>query len=211
MRIAACLLAAALASAGCSQIVIVPPTPDGAQTEVDVTWEKGRAAFGKQGYAFYIDKLLDVVYRVEPEDIERDFGLALTPMRAILAAGLPELPHSYAALLESPKGPLGELVLGVGGKAAVVLNQAGQGYYIDGYPNTPRVIERQRLAHDFASALEAQAETLKAMGSYLALLEHPDGGHDRLVYRRDGREYALDRAGQGLSLDGTGRDRKSVV
>lgn len=205
MRLAACLLAAGLLSAGCSQIVIVPPAPDGSSTAVDVTWEKGNTTFGRQGYAFYIDRLLNVVYRIDVEDIERDFGPALDPMREILAAGLPELPHSYAALMESPRGPLGTLTVRIGDGAPVVLDRAGQGIFIDGYPDRPHPIDGQRLARDFGLALAAQTDTLKAMQSYLALLEHPEGYKDKLIYRTQGKEIVLDHAHQGLTLDGMER------
>ncbi len=206
MRLAASLLVAGLLSTGCSQIVIVPPAPDGSSTTVDVAWEKarekGNTSLDRHGYAFYVDRIQDVVYRISEEDIEAQFGPALNPMREILAAGLPELPHSYAALMASERGPLGSLAIELNTRAPVVLEQAGQGMYIDGYPNLPHAIDPKRLAGDFAPALEAQTATLEAMRSYLALLEPPDGYQDRLTYRFDGKEYVLERPGQGLTLDG---------
>lgn len=211
MRLKACILAASVAAAGCSQIVIVPPAPDGSSTTVNVAWEKssekGETSLSRHGYAFYVDRVQDVVYRVSEEEIEEQFGPALAPMRTILAAGLPELPHSYAALLGPSKhGPLGSLTVQIGDGAPMTLKENGQGIYIDGYPDQPHAIDTQRIARDFGPALTTQAATLKAMDSYLALLEHPDGGQDRMVYHLDGKETVLDRAGQGLTL-GDGRER----
>ena len=205
MRIAAWMFAASLLTAGCSQIVIVPEAPDGTSTNVDVTWDKGSFSFGKQGYAFYIDRMLDVVYRVDAEDIEKDFGPALTSMREMLASGLHDLPHSYTALLETPRGPLGNLAVQVGKAQPVLLDSAGQGIYIDGFPDRPHLIDAERLSRDFGAALVAQTATLKAMESYLALLENPDGYKDKLIYRADDKETVLDQPGQGLTLDGVDR------
>ncbi len=206
MRLAASLLAAGLFSAGCSQIVIVPPAPDGSLTAVDVAWNKGKGQgntlLDRQGYAFYVDRVQDVVYRISEDEIEEQFGAALTPMREILAAGLPELPHSYATLMASERGPLGTLSIQVGTDKPVNLDQAGQGLFIDGYPNLPHAIDQALLARDFAPALEAQEATLKAMRSYLAVLTPPDGYQDRLTYSFDGKTYTLDRPGQSLTLDG---------
>ena len=45
-------------------------------------------------------------------------------VREILAAGLSELPHSYAALLEPPeKGPLGTLSVQIGDGPAVTMEE----------------------------------------------------------------------------------------
>jgi peptidoglycan-associated lipoprotein len=202
MQLAVGLLAA-LFAAGSSQIVLVPPAPDGSRTEVDITWARGQATFDRQGYAFYLDKLVDVVYRIEDDAVEQEFGPALRTLQETVASGLPELPHSYAALLAPAKGDTGWLDIQVGAQAAVRLDQAGQSVYIDGYPNPPQPVDSQRLARDFGPALEMQSATLKTMGSYLVLLEHPDGGNDHLLYRHAGREYRLSRPGESRSLDGS--------
>lgn len=201
MRLAACLLTAGLLTAGCAQIVIVPPAPDGTPTQVDVTWEKGKATFG-QGYALYKDRILDVLYRVDEDKLEADFGPTLDPMREILAVGLPELPHSYAALLESPRGPLGALSFQAQGNESVALNQAGQGVFIDGYPDRPHTIDRQRLERDFGPALASLATTLKSMGSYIILLDSPDGAASKVIFRTRGTDTLLEHTGQSLTLDG---------
>ena len=187
---------------GCSQIVIVPPAPDGSSTALDVTWDKGEKEFDRRGYAFYIDRLHDVVYRISEEEIEAQFGSTLAPMRQILADGLPELPHSYATLMASDHGPLGFLSIQAGEQQPQVLDRANLGVFIDGYPDRPRLIDSTRLQQDFGPALEAQTATLDALSSYLTLLPPPDGYQDHLNYRVDDQIHTLERPGQGLTLDG---------
>ncbi len=191
---------------GCGQIVIVPPTPEAALTAVDITWQQGTrqgtTELGRQGYAFYMDQVQRVTYRTSDDEIEREFGAALSSMREILGAGLPELAHSYVALLGSEQGPLGHLEVAVGEVSPVTLDEAGQGLLIDGYPNLPHGIGQDRLRADFGPALAAQADTLRAMRSYLFLPVPPDGYQDRLRYETDGRVRELDAPGQALTLDG---------
>lgn len=202
MRPTASLLTAALLTAGCaSQTVIAPPAPDSAPTQVDVTGEQGSAHFA-QGYAYHQDRLQDVVYRVDANQLEDTFGPTLDPMRKILAAGLPELPHSYAALLASPRGPLGTLSVQARDNAPMVLDQTSQGVFIDGYPDRPHAVDKQRIDHDFGPALASLAATLKSMGSYLILLDSPDGAASKVVFRTRGGETYLDHTGQSLTLDG---------
>lgn len=202
MRLPASLLTAALLTAGCaSQTVVAPPAPDNAPTQVDVTGAQGSTHFA-QGYAYHQDRLQDVVYRVEANQLEMVFGPALAPMQEILAAGLPELPHSYAALLASPRGPLGTLAIQAGANAPMVLDQAGQGTFIDGYPDQPHAMDRPRLEQDFGPALDALAATLKSMGSYIILLDSPDGAASKVVFRARGEETYLEQTGQSLTLDG---------
>jgi len=204
MQLAVGLLAALLASGG-SQIVLVPRAPDGSATEVAYTWADGRATLGRPGYALYVDKLIDVVYRIEEEDAERMFGTVLERLHETRAQGLPELPHSYAVLLAPEKGDAGHLDIQVGEAAPVRLDRAGHGYLIDGYPNGPQTVDSERLRRDFADALDAEAATLKAMDAYLALLAHPSGHRDRLTYHHDGRRHELTQPGQALALDGSER------
>lgn len=204
MQLAIGLLAALLAAGG-SQIVLVPPAPDGSVAEVEVSWADGHARLGRPGYALYVDKRFDVVYRIDDEEVERIFGPAQETLHATRAQGLAELPHSYAALLAPAKGDTGHLDIQVGAAAPVRLDRAGQGYFIDGYPDAPHPIDAQRLRQDFAEALDAQAATLKAMGAYLALLDPSDGERGGLIYETDGRRYELSQAGQALALDGSER------
>jgi hypothetical protein len=205
MLLAVGLLAAVLAASG-SQIVLVPPAPDGTIAEVEVVWADGRARLNRPGYALYVGDMIDVIYRIEDQEVESMFGQALESLRQTQAEGLPELPHSYAVLLAPPKGETGHLDIQVGAAPPARLDQAGQGYLIDGYPDAPHAADSKRLGRDFAEALEAQAATLKAMGAYMALLDHPDGYRDSLVYHREGRRYELTRPGQALALDGSERD-----
>lgn len=211
MRRAAYLIAAGLFLAGCSQIVIVPRAPDGSTTEVDVTWEQGRERFDRPGYALYIDRLQDIVYRLDEEESERLFGPTLEPMRAILAAGLPELRHSCAVLLEHAEGPLGYLILEIGGRPAVELTRAGDSLPIDGYPGQAKRIDRARLDADFGPALEALANTVKARRSYIVLLESPDGAASKVVYRTRDTEVLLEQPGRSLTLDGIDHEAESTL
>lgn len=202
MRLTACLLTVGLLTTGCApQIVIAPPAPDGTPTQVDVTWDKGNASFD-QGYASYKDRLLDVVYRLDANQMEETFGPTLDPMRKILADGLPELPHSYAALLASPRGPLGTLSVQALDNEPLVLDQSGQGVFIDGYPDRPHTIDRQRLERDFGPVLASLAATLKSMGSYIILLDSPDGAASKVIFHTRGTDTLLEHSGQSLTLDG---------
>jgi hypothetical protein len=203
MRLAASLIVAGLLTAGCSQLVILPPAPDGSSTEVDVTWKQGNATLDKQGYAFYADRIQKMRYRVSEEAIERDFGPALTTQRELLQIGLPELAHSYAVLLPHVNGPLGSLSFS-SNDASIQhqLLQPAAGVFIDGYPDQPRAIDSARLQRDFGSALEALGATEKTMRSYLVLLESPDGADSKVVFRTRGGETLLATIGQSLTLDG---------
>jgi peptidoglycan-associated lipoprotein len=207
MRLASCLLVVGLLSTGCSQIVIVPPSPDGSSTTVDVAWEnannKGNTSLSKQGYAFYTDRIQDLIYRISEEDIEAQFGPALTPMREILAAGMPELPHSYAVLLQHATGGLGSLTYD-SNDAGVhhQLEHAANGVFIDGYPDRPHAIDASRLQRDFGPALDSLAQTLKSMRSYIILLESPDGAASKVIFRTHDSETLLEHIGQSLTLDG---------
>ena len=90
MRLAASLLVAGLLSTGCSQIVIVPPAPDGSSTTVDVAWEKarekGNTSLDRHGYAFYVDRIQGFAVRfLEPSSalaraLESMSGVMSTPM-----------------------------------------------------------------------------------------------------------------------------------
>lgn len=198
------LLAVGFLLAGCSQMVVVPQAPDdGSATEVDVDWEIGSTVLDRPHYAYYANRLLSVTYRYDEEQFERYFGPAMGELRAILAAGLPELPHSYAVLMEPPRGPLGTLSIQVGERAPVELTQAGQGVYIDGYPGKPRLIDKERLQRDFGAVLEAQEEAEKSVRSYLVLLRHPSGPVGTLRFRPPGgEEMELTRANLGVFIDG---------
>ena len=203
MRFATCILASGLLMGGCaSQIVYVPSAPDGTSTAVDVAWQKGKATLSEPGHAFYIDRHFHQDYYVNEDGLQRDAGPALDAMQKILSAGLPDLPHSYATLLESSSDPPGSLSIQVGGKAPVVLDRAGQGIFIDGYPDQPHAIGRQRLQDDFGPALAALAKTLKSMRSYIILLDSPDGEPSKVVFHTRGEDIYLEHAGESLTLDG---------
>lgn len=209
MQFLAPLIAAGLIAVGPFQITALPPAPDGGDTRLDIVREKGNAAQERSGYALFLSKYLDVEYRAEEADLARDFGPALGSLREILSAGLPDLPHSYAALLSSERGPLGTLEVRVGTSAPIALDQAGQGLYIDGFPDSPRGIDAKRIERDFGLALQAQTETLKAMASYVALIEPPKGHahpapehQDTMTFQSAEKTYRIDRVGKAISLDG---------
>jgi outer membrane protein OmpA-like peptidoglycan-associated protein len=202
MRYFAGVLSVALLVSGCSQIVIVPPAPDGSSTALDLRWGKGNTTFSRQGHAYYIDRLLDVSYHISEEDIEAQFGAALQPMRDILATGLPVLSHSYAVLMAPDSGPPGTLGIVIGAGETMWLNQAGQGIFIDGFPDTPHPVDPAQVMQDFSPALAMQAAVTDSWRSYLVLLEVPDGSRDRLTYQIGDRVSRIEQPGQGLSLDG---------
>lgn len=202
MRYFSGVLSLALLVSACSQIVIVPPAPDGSSTSLDLRWDKGNTTFSRQGHAYYIDRLLDVSYFISEEDIEAQFGAALQPMRDILAAGLPALPHSYAVLMAPDSGPPGTLGIVVGAGETMWLNQAGQSVFIDGFPDTPHPVDPAQVMQDFAPALAMQTTVTESLRSYLVLLETPDGSRDSLTFRIGDRVSRIEQPGQGLTLDG---------
>ncbi|MGO9443499.1 MAG: OmpA family protein [Thiobacillaceae bacterium] len=203
MRLSTCIVIAGLLASGCaSQIVYLPPAPDGTSTSVDVAWKKGTATLSKQGYAFYSDRVLDVEYRVNNSGLGPDFGPVLDTMEETLAAGLPDLPHSYATLLQSSSGSIGTLSIQLGDAKPVVLNRAGQGLFIDGYPDLPHSVDKRRLQDDFGPAFAALAKTLRAMRSYIILLDNPNGEPSKVVFHTRGEDIFLEHAGASLTLDG---------
>lgn len=212
MRLAACLIACGLLAGCASQIVIVPDSPDGTPTTVDVEAEQGRVALGRPGYALYTDPHVDVIYRVGETDIGRDFGPSLEAMRDTLAAGLPELPHSYMVLLAHPRGPLGSLAFETAdGRPGQPLQAPREAAFIDGYPGRPAPPDERSLQRDFGAALAALRETLKVQRSYLLLLESPDGEGSRVVFRTRQRETLLGSPGECLTLDGLAYDPDEAV
>jgi hypothetical protein len=203
MRRAAFVIASGLLTASCSQIVYIPPSLDGTPTTVDVTWDGHTTHLDKQGYAFYVNGALDGVYRVDADSGARDFAPVLATMRETVAAGRPELPHSYAILLEQPGSPVGSLSFAPSdGGPQQRLERAGVGVFIDGYPDQPHAIDPAHVESDFGPALNVQAGLLKTLRSYLVLLDSPDGATDTLVYRTQGRETYLETPGSCMTLDG---------
>ena len=102
MRFAASLLVSGLLTACSSQIVVIPGAPlEGASTSVNVQSEKGDYTLNEQGYGFYTGFVPNTRYRVDEADLKRDFGSSIDSMQEIIAAGLPEIPHSYVVLLHN--------------------------------------------------------------------------------------------------------------
>jgi peptidoglycan-associated lipoprotein len=86
---------------------------------------------------------------------DKDFGEAKTSTRQILDEGLPELAHSYVALVSHPSGALGEVAILEGKAAGVVLAQAGEAVIIDGYSSKTYLLDAAHYRRDFGAALDA--------------------------------------------------------
>lgn len=132
-----------------------------------------------------------------------DFAESRSGLDAIRAAGLPELPHSYALLLEHPKGAVGEIGIQLGAASnTLLLRQAGEGVFIDGYPDRPRQIAALQIGRDFGAAQAAQAAAEKTLRSYAVLLPDPAGAAPgTLLCMSRGETLQVDVPGAGCTLD----------
>jgi len=203
MRRAAWLIACGLLNACSSQIVAIPSDPPAGDTSLKIQWKDGKAVLEKVGYGYFNSKNLNTRYRLDEETLEREFSPSLDAMGEILAAGLPELPHSYMALLRDDSGPVGNLTFDANSSDFHrEVSHPGQVAFIDGYPDPAKDLDAQRLIKDFGPALAALKETEKGQRSYLILLPSPDGADSKVIYTSRGSETVLDHTGESITLDG---------
>lgn len=192
-RFALALTLVALAPACVAQsYAVLLKNPVDTEDHVHITNSKGTFGINTPGYGTAIGKYIQTVHRYEPEQIKADFSYALEGMSSILAAGLPVLPHSYIALLEISQGPLGKVAFN-SERGEVLLDKAGQGVLIDGYSDDPYEVGMQQIRKDFGPALASLDEIIKAglhSGTYLVLLESPDGSVGEVIFT-DARGTAL--------------------
>ena len=213
MRFAASLLVSGLLTACSSQIVVIPGAPlEGASTSVNVQSEKGDYTLNEQGYGFYTGFVPNTRYRVDEADLKRDFGPSIDSMQEIIAAGLPEIPHSYVVLLHHNSGPLGSLLFdSADGSIHHQLDQPAQAAFIDGYPDKPKPVDGSQLQRDFGPALAALRDTLKTQRSYLMLLESPDGSASKVLFHARQGATLLENVGESITLDGLPHDAEQTL
>lgn len=199
------LLTFSQASLALSYIVLLKNPVDSSEEHVHITNSQGMFGINNPGYGAAIGKRIQTVRRYDAAAINADFSSALGGMSSILEAGLPVLPHSYVALLSLPQGPLGKLAFN-SERGNVLLEKPGQAALIDGYSDDPFTVDAQQVKKDFAPALESLAEIIKAgfhSGTYIVLLESPDGTVGKVSFTDTRGKVQIDAAGQAVDM-GTG-------
>jgi peptidoglycan-associated lipoprotein len=94
-------------------------------------------------------------FHPNPRQEQADFGPARTQTNTILAEGLPVLPHSYVALLQSPYGDIGSAVVLQGRAKGAMLDKADEAVLIDGYSNQVFGLDKAKFKRDFGAAVQA--------------------------------------------------------
>jgi hypothetical protein len=132
--------------------IILLDSPDGLPSKVIFHGRNGEVLLEQTGQSLTLD---GIEYESEEKLAATDFGPARSSTQQILDAGLPNLPHSYAALIESPLGPLGTIEIIEGIAHGMVLDQPDTAVFIDGYSKRPFNLEASRLKADFVDSLDA--------------------------------------------------------
>jgi outer membrane protein OmpA-like peptidoglycan-associated protein len=127
-------------------------SPDGEASKVIFRAGDSETLLENSGESLNLDGL---PYAAEQELADRDFADSKESTRQILEAGLPKIPHSYVALMESPRGPLGEAEILEGPAKGVILNQGGQAVAIDGYSRKIFVLDPAQYRLSFSETIEA--------------------------------------------------------
>lgn len=197
------LLAFSQASLALSYVVLLKNPVDSSEEHVHITNSHGMFGINHPGYGAAIGKRIQTVRRYDAAAINADFSSALGSMSGILEAGLPVLPHSYVALLPISQGPLGKLAFD-SERGNVLLEKAGQAVLIDGYSDDPFAVDAQQVSKDFGPALESLAEIIKAgfhSGTYIVLLEDPDGRVGKVSFTDTRGKVLIDAAGQAVDME----------
>jgi Outer membrane protein and related peptidoglycan-associated (lipo)proteins len=182
--------------------VVLLKSPFEAENHVHIINKAGVFGINNPGYGTVIDRNIQTVHRYEPAQIDAEFGDALESMSAILAAGLPSLPHSYTALLALPQGPLGKIVVS-SGETNIVLEKDGLAMLIDGFSDEPFQVGSRLIENDFGSALQSMNEIIEAGFrplSYIVLLEDPDGGVGKVIIDDARGKALIDEAGKAVDM-----------
>jgi len=202
MAVALGLFALAPVCAAASYVVLLK-NPLDIENHVHIINSKGVFGITHPGYGAPIGQNIQTVRRYEPEQINADFSGALESMSAILAAGLPPLPHSYTALLELPQGPLGKIAYYSSESGDIVLDTAGQGLLIDGYSDEPFQTDNKQIRKDFEPALLSLDEIIRAgfrPSTYVVLLESPDGSVGKVSVSDTRGKTLIDEAGAAVDM-----------
>lgn len=181
--------------------VVLLKNPFGGEEHVHVQNTEGTFGINDPGYGTPIRKRIETVRRYKQSQIDADFSQALGSLKAILDAGLPPLPHSYMALMEMPKKPVGKMVFS-NDSGNVFLERAGEAVLIDGYSDLPYAADIQALRNDFGPAIESLDEIIKAgfHTSYIVLLENPDGSVGKVVFKDRAGNTVLEEKGAAVDM-----------
>jgi outer membrane protein OmpA-like peptidoglycan-associated protein len=195
------LIALAPVCAAKSYVVLLK-NPLGIDNHIQITNSKGTFGTNSPGFGTEVNKFIQTVHRYEPNQIKTDFSDALESLGAILADGLPPLPHSYTVLLEAPQGPLGSIAFR-SESGFVVLNKPGQAVLIDGYSDDPFQVDKATVGQDFGPALVTLDEIVQAglrPPTYIVLLEDPDGNVGKVIVNDARGKTVIEKAGEGLDM-----------
>lgn len=201
LAIALSLFALAPACAAASYVVLLK-NPLDMENHVHIINSKGEFGISHPGYGAPLGQRIQTVRRYEPDQIAAEFSHALESMSAILAAGLPPLPHSYTALLRLPQGPLGKIAV-YSERGGVVLDAPGQGLLIDGYSDDPFQTDNREIRKDFEPALLSLDEIIRAgfrPSTYVVLLESPDGSVGKVSVSDTRGKTLIDEAGAAVDM-----------
>lgn len=195
------LLALAPVCAAKSYVVLLK-NPLGIDNHIQITNSKGTFGTNNPGFGTDVNKYIQTVHRYQPEQVKADFSDALESMSAILAAGLPPLPHSYTALLEAPQGPVGSVAFN-SERGDFVLDRAGQAIFLDGYSDVPFRVDPRKVGVDFGPALVSLDEIVKAglrPQTYVLLLPDPDGNVGKVIVNDVRGRAEIDEAGEAWDM-----------
>lgn len=132
--------------------IILLESPDGAAGKVVYRAHDSEVLLEQTGRSLTLDGL---EHLADEDTTEKDFSPVKASTEHILNEGLPKLAHSYAALMENPAGPLGEIAILEGKAQGVLLNEANQAVIIDGYSDRIYLLDEAQYRKDFDETLDA--------------------------------------------------------
>lgn len=156
--------------------LVLLPSPDGEESKVIFRSGGAETMLENAGESLTLDGL---PYEAEQELASSDFVDSRDVTRQILAAGLPSIPHSYAVLMGSPLGPLGEVEVLEGPAMGVILNEDSQAVMIDGVSRKTFKLDQAKYQKNFGDAMAAMPPPPETLTLYF------ESGSTRLT--RDAR------------------------
>lgn len=190
-------------SAHAKTYVAVLKSPTAAYDHAQIVNPDGVFGIDAPGFGAYVDQAFVTAQRISDTELSLLFGPALEAMKTVLAAGLPDLSHSYVALLEHKEGPLGYMRVQLNNRT-VTLDEPSEGVHTDGYSQAPFKLSAGQIAADFGTVLTNLSETRAAsvtLKTYLVLLESPDGTVGKVIITDDRGVLLIDQAGQAVNLE----------
>jgi|GEM_PF-499393 len=183
--------------------VVALKSPFSEYTQIQITNPDGVFGIPRPGFGAWAERGFITARHVGEAELQTTFGPALEAMQAILAAGLPALPISYASLLEHRQGPLGQLQVQAHNRIASLKSRSAA-IRIDGVDWSPFVASPEQIQSDFGPALEAMEAARRAgapLATYVALLENPDGGVGQVMVADARGQAAIREPGAAINLD----------